>query len=111
MKFLQLGFLTMLVSAALLATDADLRLIEAAKSGDVSGVRALLAQHVPTTAVDADGSTALHYAVRAGNIEVVDLLIANGADVKAATRYNITPLSLASGNADAAIIERILKAG
>jgi uncharacterized protein len=111
MKFLQLSFLTMFVSAALLAADSDFRLIEAAKSGDASVVRALLAQHVPTNAVDADGSTALHYAVRTDNVEIVDLLLATGADAKAASRYNITPLSLACGNGNTAIIERLLKAG
>jgi uncharacterized protein len=109
MKLLQL--LTLFVSGALLVAGSDLRLIEAAKSGDVNQVRGLLAQHVPTTAVDADGSTALHGAVRSDNVEIVDLLIANGADVKAATRYRITPLSIACGNGDATIIERLLKAG
>ena len=41
----------------------------------------------------------------------MDLLLAAGANVKAATRYNITPLSLACTNGDAAIIEHLLKAG
>ena len=39
------------------------------------------------------------------------VLIAAGANVKAATRYNITPLSLACTNGSTAIIERLLQAG
>jgi len=34
-----------------------------------------------------------------------------GANAKAATRYNITPLFLASTNGNAGLIERLLKAG
>ena len=42
---------------------------------------------------------------------LVDLLLAAGANVKAATRYNITPLSLACTNGNARIVDRLLKAG
>ena len=41
----------------------------------------------------------------------MNLLIAAGANVKAATRYNITPLSLACTNGNATVIERLLAAG
>jgi uncharacterized protein len=109
MKLLKVGFLVMF--AAVLAAGYDLRLIEAAKSGDLAKVRALLAQHVSINAVDADGTNALQQAVRNDNVEIVDLLIANGADVKAATRYNVTPLALACMNGNAAMIERLLNAG
>lgn len=49
--------------------------------------------------------------IEAVNLEIADLLIAAGANVKAATRYNITPLSLACTNGNATLIERLLKAG
>jgi ankyrin repeat protein len=111
MKFLKTGHIIVFLSAASLAAASDLRLIEAAKSGDAKTARALLRQHVPVTAVEPDGSTALHAAARHDNLEVADLLIAAGANVKAATRYNITPLSLACGNGNAAMIERLLNAG
>ena len=38
-------------------------------------------------------------------LEIVDLLLAAGANAKAATRYNVTPLSLACINGNAAIID------
>ena len=43
--------------------------------------------------------------------ELVDQLIRAGANVKAANRYGITPLYLACVNGNAAMIEKLLKAG
>ena len=40
-----------------------------------------------------DGSTALHWAAQRDNVEIVDLLLAAGANPKTATRYNVTPLA------------------
>ncbi len=111
MKFLRLGPAIVILSGVMLAAGSDLRLIEAAKSADSKAVRALLAQHVPLNTAEADGATALHKAAQSDNLEIADLLIAAGADVKASTHYNITPLSLACGNGSAAMIERLLKAG
>ncbi len=110
-RFSTVTFLTVFLAAQLPAAGSDLRLIEAAKNGDAKLVRTLLAQHVPATATEADGSTALHYAVRNDNLEISDLLIAAGAGVNAATRYNITPLSLACDRGDTAMVEHLLKAG
>jgi ankyrin repeat protein len=89
----------------------DLRLIDAVKNADVKTVRSLVAQHVDVNAADADGSTALHWAARRDQPEIVDLLLTRGANARAATRYNVTPLSLAATNGNAVIIERLLKAG
>lgn len=111
MRLSQIGITAFLVSTSLLAASTESRLLDAARDGDVKTVRALLAQHVPVTAADADGSTALHYAVRANNTELADLLIANGANVKAVTRYNVNPLALACSNGNADMIEHLLKAG
>jgi ankyrin repeat protein len=90
---------------------SDQRLLEAVKLADINSVRALLSQHVDTSVPGADGSTALHVAAQRDNLEIANLLIAAGANVKAATRYNITPLSLACTNGNAAMIESFLKAG
>jgi uncharacterized protein len=45
------------------------------------------------------------------DLETVSLLIRRGANVKAANRYGVTPLSLACINGNAALIEILLKAG
>jgi len=103
--------LALLLSFAFSAVAADSRLVDAAKSNDSAVVRTLLAQHTPSTEVDAEGDTALHYAARNRNIELADLLLSAGANANAANRYNITPLSLACDNGDAAMVARLLKAG
>jgi ankyrin repeat protein len=104
-------FLSFAAMMYLNAAAGDLRLIEAAKRSDVKSVHSLLAQHVPVNTAEADGSTALHWAVQGDNLEITNLLLTAGANVKAATRFNITPLYFACTNGDAAIVERLLSAG
>ena len=62
--------------------EAGERLLQAAKRRDWAEVKALLAAGAPTTAADEDG-TALHYAVEAGALDTVKLLLLLGADPKA----------------------------
>src|SRR5580658_3231866 len=59
----------------------------------------------------ADGTTALHWAVRADDSAMVASLLAAGADAKAQDRYGLTPVSLACSNANAVILKRLLDAG
>jgi ankyrin repeat protein len=87
-------------------------LIDAVKAGNRDAVRALLKQ--PAAAlkpVEGDGATALHYAVRADDLELVRLLLAAGASVGAATREGITPLALAAINGSSRLTEILLEAG
>jgi ankyrin repeat protein len=86
-------------------------LVTAVKSGDKTAALSLLQQKIDVNAAEADGTTALHYAVRADDDELVDRLIRAGADVKAANRYGVTALYLACVNGNPAMIERLLKAG
>jgi ankyrin repeat protein len=74
-------------------------------------VRSLLAQRVPVNPPEADGTTALHWVVRADDVELVRLVLRAGASPKAANRYGVTPLSLAAVNGNLAIVEALLKAG
>src|SRR5215468_11868713 len=59
----------------------------------------------------ADGTTPLHWAVRADDFQTVDRLLRSGADAEAADRYGVTPLYLACINGNAAIIRRLLDGG
>ena len=81
-------------SAALLAAGSPV--VDAVKSGDRAALRALLAQRTDVNAAEADGTTALHYAIQRDDAEMVDLLIEAGADAKAANRYGIAPMHLAA---------------
>jgi len=110
-KWFGIAWLMIAGPAGVHAAPADLRLIDAVRRADVTAVRSLIAQRVDVNAADVDGSTALHWAARLDRPEIVDLLAAAGANARAATRYNVTPLSLASATGNAAIVERLLKAG
>ncbi len=104
-------FCTLLVFGGY-AVAADTRLSEAALRGDTEAVRSLLKQHVDVDAPQGDGTTALHWAAFHDDLPMVNLLLAAGANVKAASREGaITPLFLACTNGNAAVIEALLKAG
>jgi ankyrin repeat protein len=68
-------------------------------------------QRSELTRAEADGTTALHWAVRADDAELVQMLLTAGADVSAATREGITPLALAAINGIVGMTETLLKAG
>jgi len=62
-------------------------------------------------ATDPDGTTPLHWAVRANDLDAVQRLLRSGANPDAANRYGVTPLSLAATNASAPLIQALLQAG
>jgi ankyrin repeat protein len=95
----------------LAAAGTDLRLIDAVKRGQREMVRTLVQQRVDVNAREADGTTALHWAVRADDEETVRLLIRAGADVDAANRYSLTSLSLAATNGNPDVVGALLEAG
>lgn len=60
---------------------------------------------------DPDGTTPLHWAVRANDVDAVQRLLRAGANPDAANRYGVTPLSLAATSASAPLIQALLQAG
>jgi uncharacterized protein len=97
---------------ASLLSAGDTRLVDASEQGDKDAVRSLLTQKVDVNAAQGDGMTALHWAASHDDLEMTELLLQAGADVKAGTRIGaITPLFMACKNGSAAIIEALLKAG
>jgi ankyrin repeat protein len=88
---------------------ASTPLIDAVKQQDKAAVRALLQQkRVDVNAPQGDGATALHWAAYLDDAELVDLLLAAGANVNIANDLSITPLSLASANRSAAVVRKLL---
>ena len=104
------AFLLLVLAAAPLRASGPL-LADAAEKLDRAKVRALLKQRVQIDVPQADGMTALHWAVYHDDVEMADQLVAAGASVKAANRYGVTPLSLACTNGNSGLVERLLKAG
>src|SRR5579864_8045833 len=86
-------------------------LVDAAKNGDRDAVRALLQHGASVDAVEADGTTALHWASYRDDFASADLLIRAGAKVNAANDLGVTPLWTASLNGSAAMARRLLEAG
>jgi ankyrin repeat protein len=85
--------------------------VDAVKAGNSNAAVALLLKRVDANSAEADGTTALHWAVRNDDVTLVDRLIKAGANARAANRYGVTPIALACENGSAAIVERLLKAG
>jgi ankyrin repeat protein len=59
---------------------------------------------------DADGTTALHWAVHRGDLDSVTALLAAGAAVDIANRYGVRPSYLAAENGDARMLRALLAA-
>jgi len=89
-----------LAAAALTAASLgpDLRLMDAAKSGDKKAVVALLKEKVDVNATTPGGSTPLAWAAERANDEIAQLLLAAGAKPDTANDYGESPLTLACAN-------------
>ncbi|HLI82554.1 MAG TPA: ankyrin repeat domain-containing protein [Bryobacteraceae bacterium] len=104
---LAIGFL--LVSDISAAARSELA--DAAERDDKSAARALLEKKADVNAPQVDGTTALHWAVRANDLELADILLRAGARAAAANQLGATPMQLAAMNGNAAMLERLIQAG
>jgi ankyrin len=86
-------------------------LVRAAAAGDGKAVRALLQQGHDVNARGGDGSAALHWAVRADDLDLVNTLLRAGAQASLATALGVTPAYLAAESGSAPILKRLLDAG
>ncbi len=113
---------SLLVSALLLAPQLlaqplqadgnnDLALVTALKAGDHATAKRLLDGKNNSNSSEADGTTALHYAVQNNDAELVTALLKKGANLNARNRYGITAIYLAAQNGKAKMVELLLKAG
>jgi ankyrin repeat protein len=101
-----------LLGVLLSASANDARVADAAMAGDREAVRTLLKQGADVNAAQGDGTTPLHWAARRGDVELAQMLIYAGANVRATTRLGgWTPLLMASQLGHAKMIEALLNAG
>jgi len=90
----------------------DSPVADAAMQGRVETVRSLLQQGVDVNAAQGDGMTGLHWAAERGDVEITDMLIHAGANVRAVTRIgHYTPLHLASKSGSLPVVESLLAGG
>ncbi|PZN30895.1 MAG: hypothetical protein DIU71_11195, partial [Proteobacteria bacterium] len=99
----------LLIACAALAGQPP-ELIALVKRGDREAALPLI-KRGKVDAREPDGTSALHYAVYNGDVELVKRLIRARADVNARNDYGATPLAVAAESGNAAIIELLLKAG
>jgi ankyrin repeat protein len=85
---------------------------DAAMSGDLRAVEALVAQGLDVNEAQGDGMTALHWAAELGELEMAKVLIAAGADMEAVTRIgSYTPLLVAAEEAREDVVLALIEAG
>jgi len=88
------------------------RVADAAMSGDTAAVKTLLTNGEDVNAAQGDGMTALHWAARHGDAQLVSMLLAAGANVRATTRLGAyTPIIMAAELGHAPSIEALIAAG
>jgi ankyrin repeat protein len=97
--------------ATALAHAAEALLADAAEKADWPRVQKLVKESADVKAAQADGMTALLWAVQHDHLATVKLLLAAGADAKAGNKYGVTPLAVACVNGNEAIVTELLTAG
>ena len=91
---------------------ADAELLRAVDRGDLESAKKWLKKGANVNAVEKNwGQTPLHKAARKGHKDIVELLIAKGANVNAADKYGETPLFWAARNGHKDVAELLRKHG
>src|SRR5678815_2059522 len=83
----------------------------AAEKGDLALLRDLIAKKVDVNAPQADGATALHWAVYRNDPAMIETLIRAGAKSSVTNRNGISPLYMASLYGNPAVISLLVKSG
>jgi len=84
------------VAKLLIAKGADISVVSAVHMEDLDKARELIRKGASVNVKDERGRTALHYAAAQGHKDIVEILLANGADVNAGTDlYNKAPAEFA----------------
>jgi uncharacterized protein len=98
-----------LAGARAMAGDAPLA--DAVQAGEQGRIDALLSREAPVNAVQADGSTALHWAAYRNDTNLVKTLLARGAKADVRNRFGATPIGEAAKIANAEAVRLLLAAG
>ncbi len=108
-------FAVLLWTAAIVVADDSANhrssIADAAEHQNLQSVKRLLAQKHDPNAKQADGMTALLWAVYHEQEAMAEQLIAAGADVSATNRYGVGALSLACANGNSRLVQLLLEHG
>ncbi len=101
-----------IVSAVTLRAAGPASIADAAMRGDRADVLAMIKQGADVNAPQGDGVTALHWAARHGDADLVTALVSAGANARATTTFGaFTPLHLAAERGSASIVKALLNSG
>ena len=108
--------LVLYAPGALASDEAGRLLLKAVSKYDLNEVNTYIAQGANLKLMNAEGDTALIAAAASGNLDIVNALIAAGADVNARhggyrDSNNYTAVMRAASGGHDAIVEALLKAG
>lgn len=93
------------------SSDPQPKLADAVKARETARVQSLLENDVSVNVPQADGMTALHWAVYHEDIPLAKKLLLANADVKAANRYGVTAISIACQNGNGRLVGLLLDHG
>lgn len=90
-------------------TDKRVELLKAARDGLVEDVQRLIDEPVSLQVVDEAGNTPLHWAVKQRQVQVVKLLLENGAYLDAVNKKGLRPIDMTSHTFEQAERRKILE--
>ena len=100
----------LLLFAATLAGSVS-EVADAAMKADKQTLRSLLQRRVDVNTPQADGATALHWAVWREDPEMVTMLIRAGANVNGGTKEQYPPLFIAAAAGHVEVVRELIAAG
>jgi ankyrin repeat protein len=106
-----LGLISVAILASLSAFASNCPLADAAEKKDWAAVLSQLKAKPDVNAPQADGTTALHWAVHHDDLATTKALLAAGANVSVTNNYGVPALSLACVNGNETIVRELLDAG
>ncbi len=106
-----LGLALFLSVVTITTSRAASPLADAVEVQDRPAIRALLADKADVNARQADGMTALHWAVWHDDHGLATRLVTAGSDVDAVTRYGVSALTIACQNGSGPIVRLLLDSG
>jgi len=109
---LAFAVLAAVCSSTAFAVDGnEQQLLQLASEGKTAEALALVGRNTDVTQSQADGTTALHWAIYYNDAELAKRLIRQGADVKVKNEFGATPMSQAAIGGNVDIIKALLDEG
>ncbi len=91
--------------------DKEDLLRKAAERGDAKEASILIQENADVNHRDENGKNPLHYALMNRHLEIFEMLVAAGADVKSTYKFDYTLMNIAAYMGEAKVVSDLIKAG